>query len=48
MDAAAISLCRENDIPIIVLNLDTPGLVGRRHPGRAGRYAGPPLKRPHP
>jgi uridylate kinase len=29
MDAAAISLCRENDIPIIVLNLDTPGLVGR-------------------
>jgi uridylate kinase len=29
MDAAAISLCRENDIPIIVLNLDTQGLVGR-------------------
>jgi uridylate kinase len=29
MDAAAISLCRENDIPIIVLNLDTEGLVGR-------------------
>jgi uridylate kinase len=29
MDAAAISLCRENEIPIIVLNLDTPGLVGR-------------------
>jgi uridylate kinase len=29
MDAAAISLCRENDIPIIVLNLDTEGLVSR-------------------
>jgi uridylate kinase len=29
MDAAAISLCRENEIPIIVLNLHTPGLVER-------------------
>ena len=29
MDAAAISLCKENDIPIIVLNLHTPGLVER-------------------
>jgi uridylate kinase len=27
MDAAAISLCKENDIPIIVLNLQEPGLV---------------------
>ena len=29
MDAAAISLCRENQIPIIVLNLMEPGLVAR-------------------
>jgi uridylate kinase len=29
MDAAAISLCKENEIPIIVLNLHTPGLVER-------------------
>ena len=27
MDAAALSLCKENRIPIIVLNLDTPGAV---------------------
>ena len=29
MDHAAISLCRENDIPIVVLNLDRPGEVSR-------------------
>ncbi|HET8656926.1 MAG TPA: UMP kinase [Longimicrobiaceae bacterium] len=29
MDAAAISLCKENDIPIVVLNLQEPGLVAR-------------------
>jgi uridylate kinase len=29
MDAAAISLCRENEIPIIVLNLSKAGLVER-------------------
>jgi uridylate kinase len=29
MDAAALSLCRENRIPIIVLNLQEPGAVGR-------------------
>lgn len=29
MDAAAISLCRENEIPIVVLNLSEPGLVAR-------------------
>jgi uridylate kinase len=29
MDAAAISLCKENEIPIIVLNLQTDGLVER-------------------
>ncbi|CAN5805750.1 UMP kinase [soil metagenome] len=42
MDAAAISLCRENDIPIIVLNLDTPGLVGRAISGdRVGTLVHP-------
>lgn len=29
MDAAALSLCRENKIPIIVLNLQEQGAVGR-------------------
>jgi uridylate kinase len=29
MDAAAVSLCRENDLPIIVLNLDDRGAVRR-------------------
>ncbi|HET6765143.1 MAG TPA: UMP kinase [Longimicrobiaceae bacterium] len=29
MDAAAISLCRENDIPIIVLNTDAPRAVAQ-------------------
>jgi uridylate kinase len=29
MDAAAISLCRDNEIPIIVLNLQESGLVAR-------------------
>jgi uridylate kinase len=27
MDAAAVSLCRENDLPIIVLNINEPGAV---------------------
>jgi uridylate kinase len=27
MDAAAVSLCRENDLPIIVLNLENQGAV---------------------
>lgn len=27
MDAAAVSLCRDNDLPIIVLSLDEPGAV---------------------
>jgi uridylate kinase len=29
MDAPALSLCRENHIPIIVLNMQEPGAVGR-------------------
>jgi uridylate kinase len=27
MDAAAVSLCRENDLPIVVLNINEPGAV---------------------
>jgi uridylate kinase len=27
MDAAAVSLCRENDLPIVVLNVNEPGAV---------------------
>jgi uridylate kinase len=29
MDAAAISLCRDNDLPIVVFNLTMPGNIGR-------------------
>ncbi|HYJ79469.1 MAG TPA: UMP kinase [Longimicrobiaceae bacterium] len=29
MDAAALSLCKENRLPVVVLNLDQPGAVGR-------------------
>lgn len=29
MDAAAISLCRENRLPIIVMNMQTPGAIRR-------------------
>ncbi len=29
MDAAAISLCKENNLPIIVLGLDSPGNIAR-------------------
>lgn len=29
MDAAAISLCKDNDFPIIVLNMQTPGAIAR-------------------
>jgi uridylate kinase len=28
MDAAAVSLCKENGLPIIVLNLENHGAVG--------------------
>jgi uridylate kinase len=28
MDAAAVSLCKENGLPIIVLNLSEPGAMG--------------------
>ena len=34
MDAAAVSLCRENDLPIIVLNLDDHGAVRRAIHGK--------------
>jgi uridylate kinase len=29
MDAAAVSLCRENRLPVVVFNLNTPGNIGR-------------------
>jgi uridylate kinase len=28
MDTAAIALCRENSLPIIVLNINRPGAMG--------------------
>jgi uridylate kinase len=27
MDAAAVSLCKENDLPVIVLNIRRPGAI---------------------
>jgi uridylate kinase len=42
MDAAAISLCKENDLPIIVLNLSEPGSVLRAIRGeRIGSFVHP-------
>jgi uridylate kinase len=42
MDAAAISLCKENNLPIIVLNLNTPGAVARAVQGdRIGSLVNP-------
>jgi uridylate kinase len=42
MDAAAISLCKENDIPIIVLNLQESRLVARAISGeRVGTFVHP-------
>lgn len=35
MDAAAISLCKENELPVIVLNLDTAGAIARAIRGEA-------------
>jgi uridylate kinase len=29
MDAAAISLCRDNDLPIVIFNLAERGNIGR-------------------
>jgi uridylate kinase len=43
MDAAAISLCRENDLPIIVFNLMKPGNIRRVVLGeRIGSLVGEP------
>src|SRR5690606_39058890 len=36
MDAAAISLCRDNRLPIIVLNIVRPGALGAGIRGEAG------------
>jgi uridylate kinase len=29
MDQTAIALCRENKLPVIVLNINTPGAIAR-------------------
>jgi uridylate kinase len=42
MDAAAISLCKENNLPIIVLGLNTPGSIARAVSGeRVGSLVHP-------
>jgi uridylate kinase len=35
MDAAAVSLCRENRMPVVVFNLNTPGNIGRLAAGES-------------
>jgi uridylate kinase len=35
MDAAAVSLCKENNLPIIVLNIHEPGAVAAALRGEA-------------
>jgi uridylate kinase len=35
MDGAAISLCRDNNLPILVFNLTTPGNILRALQGEA-------------
>ena len=29
MDQTAIALCRENNLPVLVLNINTPGAIAR-------------------
>ena len=35
MDAAAVSLCKDNDLPIIVLNIQRPGSIAAAIRGEA-------------
>ena len=42
MDLTAFTLCRENRMPIIVFDMDTPGNLGRVLAGEAiGTYVKP-------
>jgi uridylate kinase len=42
MDAAAISLCMENDIPIQIFNIRTPGIMKQVVLGHdVGSWVGP-------
>ena len=38
MDSTALSLCMDNDLPIIVLDLWQPEQPGTGRPGRTGRH----------
>jgi uridylate kinase len=45
MDGAAVSLCMENDLPIVVFNLNEPEAIGRVVDGEAvGTMIGAPLE----
>ena len=35
MDQTAITLCKENDLPLIVLNINEPGVITRALRGEA-------------
>ena len=39
MDSTAISLCRDNNLPILVFNMTKPGNIRRVRAGRAARHA---------
>jgi uridylate kinase len=41
MDQTAIALCRENDLPIVVFDMSTPGNIGKVAAGeRVGTLVG--------
>jgi uridylate kinase len=49
MDAAAISLCRENNLPIVIFNLMKPGNIRRVVTGEpVGSVVGADARRPEP
>ena len=37
MDAAAVSLCRDNNMPMMVFSMKEPGNIVARRPGRTAR-----------
>jgi len=44
MDATAVSLCMDNDLPIVVFDLMGEGNVPAGRPGREDRHAGQPVR----
>ena len=44
MDLTAVSLCKDNNLPMIIFNMNQPGNIRRVVHGREGRVAGDGLK----